>query len=103
MDRNVIQLSARTGENIDRLRETLDSLAFGGSSPQSQLALNTRHLTAIDEARASLKRASVQVHKTPELLALDLRDALNAIGQIRGQITPDDLLGRLFATFCIGK
>jgi tRNA modification GTPase len=40
---------------------------------------------------------------TPELLAMDLRDALDQLGSILGQVTTDDLLGRIFSTFCIGK
>lgn len=98
-----IHVSARTGENLDRLRDRLDLLAFGDSAVSSTLVLNARHLRAIDEAQAALRRALADVRQTPELLALDLRDALNALGQILGQITPDDLLGRLFSTFCIGK
>ncbi|HOT51470.1 MAG TPA: hypothetical protein PLI07_10840, partial [Candidatus Hydrogenedentes bacterium] len=40
---------------------------------------------------------------SPELLGIDLRDAIQAIGEITGETTPDDLLARIFSTFCIGK
>jgi tRNA modification GTPase len=99
-------VSAKTGEGIERLREELDALAFGRSGPGSTLALNARHLAAIADARASLSRAR-QIARTAgagaELIALELRDALDALGRVRGQVTPDDVLGRVFATFCIGK
>ena len=50
-----------------------------------------------------LGRAKDLVHATPELLALELREALDGLGHVLGQISPDDLLGRIFSTFCIGK
>ena len=99
-------VSARTGQGLDALREALDALAFGRAAASSTLALNARHLAAIADARASLSRAR-DVAQTagagPELIALELRDALDHLGRVRGQVTPDDVLGRVFATFCIGK
>lgn len=101
----VIAVAAVTGMNLDLLRHRLSELAFGAPcAPASTLALNTRHLAAIDEARAALARAIQGVPSAgAELLALELREALDALGRILGQITPDDLLGRVFSTFCIGK
>jgi tRNA modification GTPase len=100
----LIPLSAHTRQNLDRLTERLDALAFTRSPQSCALALNTRHRHAIDDARAALSRAAQMAPKsTPELLALELRDALNALGQVLGQITPDDVLGRVFCNFCIGK
>ena len=64
-------------------------------------ASTARHLAAIQDARAALARAAA--HQEPELIALDLRESLDALGSILGVIAPDELLGRIFSAFCIGK
>ncbi len=98
-----ILVSAHTGENIPALLQHLDQLAFGEMNA-STLAINARHIQAIHDARAALARARERLDEGgAELLAVDLRDALDALGAILGQITPDDVLGRIFSTFCIGK
>ncbi|MGE5612077.1 MAG: tRNA modification GTPase, partial [Bacillota bacterium] len=102
--RGTLAVSARTGENLDELRRRLDELAFGRISEAAALALNSRHLQAIEEARGALSRADQIAREAgAEVVALELREALDALGRIVGQITPDDVLGRVFATFCIGK
>ncbi len=99
---DVIQISAQTGQNLPDLRNRLDQLCFGQPSGAS-LALNARHLKAISTAQSALTRAHDLAQPTPEILALELREALDALGQITGNISPEDLLGRIFSAFCIGK
>ena len=99
-------VSAKTGQGMDRLRDELDRLAFGDASQSgASLALNARHLRSISESRDALARARANAQRAagPEIIALDLRDALDALGRVLGQVTPDDVLGRVFSTFCIGK
>ena len=101
-----LPVSAVTGFNLDALRDRLDLLAFGAqtSSTGSTLALNARHVEAVREAREALARASDRAaDASPELVALELREALDAAGRVLGAVTPDDLLGRIFSTFCVGK
>ena len=98
-----LPVSAHTGRNLDALLRRLDELAFGAPAAASALALNARHLHAIADARAALARAAGLVSVGAELIALELREALDALGGILGSITPDDVLGRIFSTFCIGK
>jgi tRNA modification GTPase len=64
-----------------------------------------RHLDAIARARAHLAQGQAQLQQTRagELLAEELRLAQHALGEITGEFTADDLLGRIFASFCIGK
>ena len=100
---DAIPVSAHTGANLDALRARLDALAFGDAAHRPSLALNARHLAAIAEARAALDRARANVHMGPEIVAFDLREALDALGTILGQVSPDDVLGQIFSTFCIGK
>ena len=104
--RGAISASAHTGANIASLRERLDVLAFGGGVDASAtLALTTRHIRAIDDARGALTRAleHVSTRTGPEVVAIELREALDALGSILGTVTPDELLGRIFSAFCIGK
>jgi tRNA modification GTPase len=99
-----IAVSADAGAHLDTLRKTLDDLAFGSAAESPALALNTRHLMALENARAPLKHLlTLPASTTPDLLALDLRESLDHLGQILGTLTPDDILTRVFSTFCIGK
>lgn len=94
-------VSAKSGANLDALRDRLDALAFGTDS--GTLALNARHAREVAAARDVLGRAAASIDLGAEVVALDLRDALDALGRVLGAVTPDDLLGRIFSTFCIGK
>jgi tRNA modification GTPase len=102
IEHDELPVSAFTGESLAQLRERLDTMAFGQVSDSAVLALNTRHVRAVDEARAALSRAS-QSDGGAEILAMEMREALDALGEILGSVTPDDLLGRIFSSFCIGK
>jgi tRNA modification GTPase len=96
-------ISAGNGFQLDQLRDRLDELSFGPGRSNFSLALNARHLRAIGESLAALDRAAKLLARESELIALELRDGLDALGEIIGSVTPDDLLGRIFSTFCIGK
>jgi tRNA modification GTPase len=100
-----LAVSAKTGANLDALRARLDAIAFGNDSAAGAgLALNARHVEAITDARHALRRAlDVLDTRGPEVVALELREALDALGRILGSVTPDDVIGRIFAAFCIGK
>jgi tRNA modification GTPase len=103
---DTLPVSAVTGFNVGALRGHLDLLAFGAQAPSagSTLALNARHVEAVREAREALARASDRAaDASPEVVALELREALDAAGRVLGAVTPDDLLGRIFSTFCVGK
>ena len=98
------RVSSLTGHGMNDLLQALDALAFGDASRSSTLALNRRHLSAIGDALAALSRAAQRTTDgAAELVAMDLRDALDSLGSIVGQVTPDDVLGRVFSAFCIGK
>lgn len=101
-ERKWIAVSALTGYGMTELTLSLDTLAFGRPGGES-LALNERHLQAIANARNGLDQAARNPAAPAEILALHLRDSLDALGGVTGQITPDDVLGRVFAAFCIGK
>jgi tRNA modification GTPase len=97
-------VSAHTGANLPALRSRLDRLVFGVTTASPQLALNARHVAAIHEACEALTCAAARADDlSPEVIALELREALDALGRVVGAVTPDDLLGRIFSSFCIGK
>jgi tRNA modification GTPase len=102
---DALTVSAHAGTNLDHLRQALDARALGDATGAGEsLALNARHLRAISDARAALARAAERVNDgASELVALELREALDALGGVVGMISPDDLLGRIFSAFCIGK
>lgn len=99
-----LTVSALTGAGLDRLRARLDAICFGETSAGTSLALNLRHVHAITQAREALRRVRGELEAGRlELIALELREALDSLGGVLGRLTPDDLLGRIFSGFCIGK
>jgi tRNA modification GTPase len=103
--KGAISVSAVTGKGMDRLRERLDELCFGNTCERATLALNTRHVAALSDARAALERATAanETSAGAEVIAMELREAMEHLGQVVGSISPDELLGRVFSRFCIGK
>jgi tRNA modification GTPase len=100
----VIKLSAKSGEGMPLLLQHLKNNAGFESETDGVFIARRRHLDAIDQARTSIKSAELRrVTGEYELLAEDLRHAQNALSSITGEFTSDDLLGRIFASFCIGK
>lgn len=97
-----IAASAITGQGIDTLRARLDELVFGDPGGE-RLALSARHIRQIELALEEMRPMIGSSMKPDELVAHHLRLALDALGEITGLISPDDLLDRVFSTFCIGK
>lgn len=101
----VITLSAKTGLGVDKLREHLKSaMGYVGES-QGSFTARQRHIDALQKASRALEQGRHQLVSAGagELLAEDLRLAQEYLGEITGRFTPDDLLGRIFSSFCIGK
>ncbi|MDN5938446.1 MAG: 50S ribosome-binding GTPase, partial [Salinisphaera sp.] len=99
-----IRLSARTGDGVCALVDRLKEVAgLGGAEPE--FMARRRHLDALDRAAEWLDSGQRQLcqHAAGELLAEDLRAAHAALGTITGEFTNDDLLGEIFAGFCVGK
>ncbi|WVD63883.1 tRNA uridine-5-carboxymethylaminomethyl(34) synthesis GTPase MnmE [Utexia brackfieldae] len=102
---SLIRLSARTGQGIDVLREHLKSSIGFTSSTEGGFLARRRHLQALETAAMHLEQGHQQlVHfHAGELLAEELRLAQESLSQITGEFTADDLLGKIFSSFCIGK
>lgn len=98
-------VSARTGEGMAPLEKTVADRLRRGTA----LAPDQAHITRLHQ-KESLRKASDAVRRveddfgrSPEFLGMDLTEALDALGEITGETTPDDVLERVFAAFCIGK
>ncbi|KPX21190.1 tRNA modification GTPase MnmE [Pseudomonas amygdali pv. eriobotryae] len=101
-----ISLSARSGgEGLEMLREHLKACMGYEQTSESSFSARRRHLEALRHASDSLEhgRAQLTLAGAGELLAEDLRQAQQALGEITGAFSSDDLLGRIFSSFCIGK
>lgn len=96
-----IYLSAKTGTGIDLLREKLLTL-IGWHQEAGVFMARERHLRALLRAQKHLESASLEGARA-ELFAEELRLAQEALNEITGEFTPDDLLGEIFSRFCIGK
>lgn len=98
-------LSASKGDGIDNLKKQLVGLVEGGDVGMDRMVTNERHYEALSKAKEGMDRVKegMAQGRTGDLLALDMRDALHHLGRITGEITTDDLLGNIFANFCIGK
>lgn len=102
---SLIRLSARTSAGVDELRDHLkQSMGFAGNMEGGFLA-RRRHLQALELAATHLLQGKAQLLGAwaGELLAEELRLAQQALSEITGEFTSDDLLGRIFSSFCIGK
>ena len=101
-----VLISAKTGAGLQQLRQQLLQVVGWQAAPEGVFMARERHVRALRQVEAQLARAAAQLHAPApalDLLAEDLRQAQNALSDITGQFTPDDLLGEIFSKFCIGK
>ncbi|KUJ83179.1 tRNA uridine-5-carboxymethylaminomethyl(34) synthesis GTPase MnmE [Microbulbifer flavimaris] len=101
----VIAVSAMTGAGLDALREHLKHCMGYAGAAEGTFSARRRHLEALERARHFIQQGAAQLHESGagELLAEDLRQAQQALGEITGEVTADELLGKIFGSFCIGK
>lgn len=100
-----IYLSAHTGQGMQLLTEHLKTCIGYNSSESGGFLARRRHLEALQTAKQHMDRAQAHLltRHASELCAEELRLAQQALGEITGEFTSDDLLGRIFTSFCIGK
>ncbi|MBY6211441.1 tRNA uridine-5-carboxymethylaminomethyl(34) synthesis GTPase MnmE [Microbulbifer agarilyticus] len=101
----VVAISAKTGAGIDALRDHLKQCMGYQSGNEGSFSARRRHLDALAQARAFITAGQAQLNASGagELLAEDLRQAQQSLGEITGAMTADELLGKIFGSFCIGK
>lgn len=100
-----VAISARTGAGLDVLRQHLKSACGFLGQVEGELLARRRHLNAIERTLKYLNGASNVLEETgaTELAAEEMRQAQRALGEITGEFTSEELLGKIFSSFCIGK
>jgi len=103
----IVDVCCLTGAGIESLKDAIKNLVWTGEikAEMLQVAINSRHQAALNRARSAARQATdaLAADATLELVAMDLRIAANAVGEIVGKTTTEDLLDSIFSTFCIGK
>jgi tRNA modification GTPase len=103
----VIDVSCVTGEGLERLKDSIKESIWSGEikAEMLQVMINSRHQDALKRALKALQQSlqALRAGETLELVALDLRIAVSAVGEIVGQTSTEDLLDSIFSQFCIGK
>lgn len=102
-----VDVSCVTGQGIESLKDAIKEMVWSGEvkAEMLQVMINSRHQDALNRARAAALRSidALRADATLELVALDLRIAVAAVGEIVGKTTTEDLLDSIFSQFCIGK
>ena len=103
----LVKVSAKTGEGLDHLTEVIQSVCLkeGLEATPSVLVTRLRHKAGLEQAHRSIEEAmrSLERKESGECVALDIRAALDALGEITGAVSTEDILDRIFQDFCIGK
>ena len=102
----LISVSALRGDNIDSILPAISELISANNIPP--LVMRTRHLDALRRAGMAIERAISLIGvdlkpALPELISYEIREAINSLGEITGEVTSEDILNRIFSEFCIGK
>lgn len=105
VDENTVWLSAKTGQGMDELRNRIREAVGAADQLEGSFSARQRHIDALKRTAKHLKggTAAMVNLQAGELLAEELRLAQQALGEITGELLPDDLLGEIFSSFCIGK
>jgi tRNA modification GTPase len=105
-ERRPLFISAKTGQGIEDLKQKILELVGWGGSQEGVIVARRRHLDCLDRAASHLNQSqqfAADGNISLELFAEELRLAQDQLGQITGKMLPDDLLGKIFSQFCIGK
>jgi len=104
--KNTLLLSAKNKEGIIELKNELTSLVNTGALSNNQtIVSNSRHFEALNKALKEINNVQNGIDNklSSDLIAIEIREALSYLGEITGKVTTEDLLGNIFANFCIGK
>ena len=107
VDAKALPVSCLTGEGLESLRDQIRDLVFsrGAMSMDHPVAINARHKACFERVTTHLSAAldALGRDESPEFVALDLREALQALGEVVGQVDVEQVLDGIFSSFCIGK
>lgn len=102
---NFVAISAKEDRGVEELKKALVELVNLDANEYDTIVVNARHYEAFSNALEDLKKVqqSLELQVPGDLLAMDIRSAIRHLASITGEISTDDLLGNIFANFCIGK
>ena len=108
LNKNAVYTSAHTGRGLENLKQTLYKITISdlqNVENNSVTVTNARHFSSLGSAKEALERAAktVQQKESNEFIALELRSALDSLGEIIGAVTTEEILDTIFSKFCIGK
>jgi len=104
--KEALLISAKTGDGIDDLKQKILEIVGWSDSQEGVIIARRRHLDCIERASEHIEKSeqfAANGNNSLELFAEELFLAQNHLGQITGKLLPDDLLGKIFSQFCIGK
>ena len=103
--RPAIPISARTGEGLPELEAAVAALFPAGEAPSGHILTNARQAEAVSRALAALRGAEEALASglTPDAVLTDVETAVSALGELTGRTLREDLVGRIFERFCVGK
>jgi tRNA modification GTPase len=102
----IIQMSALNRKGLENFNNSFKDLLLGSSAKENTdpIITNERHAILLEEAQNALISARLRLEEEAlDLAAFEIRTALNHLGEITGEVTPDDILNKIFSTFCVGK
>jgi tRNA modification GTPase len=104
----IISISALKNEGIEELKEAIYNLLIHREvrpSPEYLIIANVRHKRVLDQVKESLSNTLKGLEKgtSLEFIAFEIRSALEALGEVAGETTPEEVLNRIFEQFCVGK
>jgi tRNA modification GTPase len=106
INQDVLYISAKTGLGIDALKQKILEVVGWNGPQEGAIVARRRHLDCIERAAEHIEKSeqfAANSNNSLELFAEELSLAQNQLGQITGKVLPDDLLGKIFSQFCIGK
>ncbi|GAJ14070.1 unnamed protein product, partial [marine sediment metagenome] len=102
----ICEVSAKEHTGIEQLNKKILKLIGATELKIDEvMPTRTRHLVLLSKAEENLTRAirGVEEHRSPELIAFDIKEASRSLGEIIGEVTPEEILDKIFQEFCIGK
>jgi tRNA modification GTPase len=106
-EKNILKISAKFSTGLEELKNTIIDLSGSGDDKNTGSAMitNMRHNLALEKAHKNIQAAkeSIEGGMSPEFAAFDLREALDNLDEITGKKINDELLDKIFSSFCIGK
>jgi tRNA modification GTPase len=102
---NEIYISAKLGTGIDKLTKVISENAIKSISREQDILLNLRHYAILEKVKKNLEDAlkSINDNMGNEFIAIDIRSALNHLGELTGEVYNEEILNNIFSKFCIGK